>query len=119
MRGRGIQKNMKRMSIQREVFSLGLSPRHKGFHYISEGLCALMDGRAATVEKALRMIVADSKNRRADRCMRYAIHYAWDVNGGRIRALFPGSAFPPSPLELLHAVMWEMEDSEDEKNERA
>jgi hypothetical protein len=51
--------------------------------------------------------------------MRYAIHYAWDVNGGRIRALFPGSAFPPSPLELLHAVMWEMEDSEDEKNERA
>ena len=105
--------NMNKLSIQKEVFNLGLSPKHKGFHYISDGLSALLDGRASSVEKALRMVGADPKNRRADRCMRYAIHYAWDVNGGRIKSLFPDSAFPPSPLELLHAMMWELGEREE------
>lgn len=91
---------------------MGLSPRHKGFHYISRALYLARDGSADGAADALRTICGASPSRRAERCMRYAIRYAWDVNCGSIREAFPGLDLPPSPVEFVSALLWRMEDSD-------
>lgn len=98
---------MRRSTAQMLMFSLGLSPKHKGFHYLSRALCAAAGGRS--VEEAIRATEGEAAQQ-ADRCMRYAIRYAWDGDEGRIKELFPYYRFPPTPVELIHALIWRLED---------
>lgn len=102
---------MKASAVQREVFQMGLSPRHKGFHYISSAICAALDSGAFGSGAPTPESASPSEQENVDRCMRYAIHYAWDVSAGRIRELFPGAALPPSPVEFIHAMLWELDGS--------
>lgn len=97
---------MKASRVQREIFMMGLSPRHKGFHYISEAICA--GGTAPPGERCAG--IPDEGTENAERCMRYAIRYAWDVGGGEIRKLFPNSEYPPSPVEFIHAMLWKLDE---------
>lgn len=99
---------MSPVAAQRQVFSLGLSPKHKGFHYLSRVLCMAAEGMR--VEAACKAMESGGA-READRCMRYAIRYAWDGNEGRIRALFPFYTLPPTPVELIHALLWEVDEA--------
>ena len=101
---------MRDLRISRALFYLGLSPRHKGFHYISAAISGLLNG--LNMGEALDRVREDAKDdpKQFDRCMRYAINYAWDVAGGGIRSLFPGFTVPPSPKEFIFAMQWELED---------
>ncbi|MBO4562438.1 MAG: hypothetical protein J5772_02375 [Clostridia bacterium] len=103
---------MRESSLNREILLLGLSPRHKGFHYFSRVLSRL-EGRGGYVGagEAYRMICRETKEdwRRVERCMRYAIRYAWDVNRGSIHLLFPETDTPPAPIEFIQAVLWHLD----------
>lgn len=96
---------MRPSTVQKAVCGMGLSPRHKGFYYLSDALTAAMQANAKSCFRELYDLV-DAVPANADRCMRYAIRYAWDVNRGRIRSLFPGAGTPPSPVEFFHAMIW-------------
>lgn len=102
---------MQDLRVCRELFFLGLSPRHKGFHY----LCAAISMQCGGMEmrEALSLVREGSKEdpKQFDRCMRYAINYAWDVSAGGIRSMFPGFTAPPSPKEFIFAMQWELCDS--------
>ncbi|MCR5808337.1 MAG: sporulation initiation factor Spo0A C-terminal domain-containing protein [Clostridiales bacterium] len=99
--------------LEREVFLLGFSPRHKGFYYLCSVLSELM-GRNGYVSAAEAYGIACRKNRddpsRVERCIRYAIYYAWEVNRGGIRELFPGSQTPPTPVELIRSMLWKLDE---------
>ena len=97
---------MKASRVQREVFMMGLSPRHKGFHYISAAICA--GGLSCAAPGSLGFSEDEAEN--AERCMRYAIRFAWDVSGGEIHKLFPNSDYPPSPVEFIHAMLWKLDE---------
>ncbi len=101
---------MQDLRVSRELFFLGLSPRHKGFHYLSAAIS--MQSGGMEMGEALNVIRAGTNEdpRQFDRCMRYAINYAWDVAGGGIRGMFPGFTAPPSPKEFIFAMQWELED---------
>lgn len=101
---------MRDHSINRELFYLGLSPRHKGFHYLSAALSGLCGGMemGEAVRAARRGTNEDQKQ--FERCMRYAINYAWDVSNCGIRSLFPGYTAPPTPTEFMFAMQWELDD---------
>ena len=104
---------MRESTLKREIFMLGLSPRHKGFHYICAALIDLMNDeehRDASLSLKRLAEVRHLDSKRAECCMRYAIRYAWDVSGGRIRELFPDSALPPTPIEFMHAMQWRLEE---------
>lgn len=104
---------MKESMLKKEIFMLGLSPRHKGFHYITAALMDLMNEEDHRDANFSFKYVAREKHvdpKRAECCMRYAIRYAWDVSGGRIRELFPDSNVPPTPVEFMHAMQWRLEE---------
>lgn len=87
--------------IKREMQLMGLTPRHKGFFYISGLLTELM-GRDGGAGMKLP--------RTEERCMRYAINYAWDINEGCIHDLFPDRGMPPTPTEFIYAMLWRMDE---------
>ena len=104
---------MKESALKRELFLMGLSPKHKGFHYISAAMQNMIEGGALCDPCGAGrdcIKVADTDKRQAECCMRYAINYAWDVNNGRIHLLFPDSKFPPTPVEFLNAFLWSIDD---------
>lgn len=103
---------MKLTTAQKMLFEAGLSPRHKGFHYLSAALCRAATAGAGAVRGAMAQ-----DDGHINRCMRYAIRYAWDGNEGDIRSLFRNHSFPPTPLELIHALLWKL-DSEAGGEER-
>lgn len=101
---------MRRNEIARAMMTLGLTPRHKGFHYLGTAFLNVSGG--VTPERAIGIAAAEKGEdpKRLDRCMRYAISYAWDVGNGGIRGLFPGYGAPPSPTELLYVLFWKLDD---------
>ena len=103
---------MKESTLNSEMFRLGLSPRHKGFYYISRVLMAAQRRGGAGTGERYRAALAFSgeEQRRAERCMRYAIRYAWDVSCGSIHELFPGTDVPPAPIEFVHAMLWRLDE---------
>ena len=103
---------MRPSAVQKAVCGMGLSPRHKGFYYLSDALTAAMCADVNPHFGALYSLV-DAEPANADRCMRYAIRYAWDVNNGAIHALFPGTGHPPSPVEFFNAMIWYFDSPEE------
>lgn len=101
---------MRESALNREMFSMGLSPRHKGFYYLSRALCIAQDGSGADASEAIRATCGQSDARTAERCMRYAIRYAWEVGCGSIREAFPGLDLPPSPVEFVSALLWRIDE---------
>lgn len=103
---------MNRTMISRTILLLGLTPRHKGFHYLSAAV--LGTSRGIEPEEAIRLEAEErgEEPARIDRCMRYAIAYAWDVTGGGIRELFPDHGTPPSPTELIYVLFWKMDEEQ-------
>lgn len=104
--------------INRAILSLGLTPRHKGFHFLSAAVLNMFGGLAP--EKALARAAEErgEEPARLDRCVRYAVAYAWDMGGG-IRRLFPGCAAPPSPVELMYVLFWKLDEEKQMKTEPA
>ena len=96
---------MKDHIVKREICGMGLSPRHKGFYYLSRAIGEMASSEKEPCDVQLWAYI-DADHSRADRCMRYAIRYAWDVNNGAIHGLFPEAALPPSPVEFAHAMLW-------------
>lgn len=90
------------------VFSMGLSPKHKGFHYLSRAFEAAYAGM--DVAGACKSVEPGGDPQRADRCMRYAIQYAWYSGEGALHSLFPHYTHPPTPVELIHALIWKVEE---------
>lgn len=111
---------MNNARIAKYVFGLGISPRHKGFCYICEVLeqMSLGSGYLAACAELCR---SRRVNRRAaERCMRYAISFAWDMRLGSIRAEF-GSVTkdvrcPPAPsiMDLMSVALWKLSADEAE-----
>lgn len=104
---------MKKRDVHQEVFLMGLSPRHKGFHY----LCTRILYMAAGHGRPVGFTKVPGENvpvQRVERCMRYAIQYAWDMNEGMIREVFPYSKYPPAPIEFAHAMLWRLCEEENE-----
>ena len=99
---------MKDIGISRELFHLGLSPRHKGFHYLSSVLGCLLSGMEFDDAMAAARRETHDEHHQFERCMRYAINYAWDVSDCGIRRLFPGYKMPPTPTEFMFALEWEL-----------
>ncbi len=102
---------MKTAGINREMQLMGLSPRHKGFYFISK-IVAEMDGvpDEKLPETYSRVSSGFEHGRRiSDKCMYYAVNYAWEVADGRIHDLFPERKDVPSPMELAIALHWELE----------
>ena len=99
-------------AVQKAVFLMGLSPKHKGFYYISMAIREhIGEGDMGVpcpcgTEEGL-------VKKRMERCMRYAIRYAWDVSDGEIHRLFPNSRIPPSPCEFISVMRWELCEGED------
>ena len=104
--------------LEREVFRLGFSPRQKGFYYLCSVVSELM-GKSGYISAGEAYGIACRKSRdepaRVERCIRYAIAYAWDVSKGSIRELFPGSCTPPTPLEFIRTVVWKLDEKNDER----
>ncbi len=100
-------------AVRKAIFLMGLSPRHKSFYYISMALCEYILRAESDVPKPC----SDDAlvRRRMERCMRYAIEYAWNVTCGDIRRLFPNSKLPPSPSEFISVMRWELADAEERK----
>ena len=101
---------MTESKAQRTVFIMGLSPRHKGFYYISALLYRLAEDRSLDVREEYHRHETQAEHNQEDRCMRYAIRYAWDVNEGEIHRLFPNAKLPPSPCEFITALLWELDE---------
>lgn len=103
---------MRESTLEREVFLLGFSPRHKGFYYLCSVVSELM-GKSGYVSASEAYGIACRKSMddpsRVERCIRYAIYYAWEVSRGGIRELFPGSCTPPTPLEFIRTVVWKLD----------
>lgn len=97
------------VSVEKEMFMMGLSPRHKGFHYLSKAL-RKAESSGCDVSEAIRLSDNEREMRQVERCMRYAIRYAWDMNEDGIRSLFPYSTVPPTPLEFVHAMLWRLDE---------
>ena len=93
--------------IKREMQRMGLTPKHKGFFYISERLTELMEKGGKENVKV---------SRQAERCMRYAINYAWNTENGGIHGLFPNRKTPPNPTEFICAMFWRMDAEVPKKN---
>lgn len=107
---------MKESQFQREVFKMGLSPRHKGFYYLSSWLYKAAASDAGTNAQKMRGLFLEMENTmHVDRAMRTAIRYAWDVVNGEIHELFPNSKYPPAPIEFIHAMLWKIEEDDDLK----
>lgn len=114
---------MENSEICRYVFSLGVSPKHKGFVYICEALAELFPAGAPVfdVGAALESVCAlhGIERHAAERCMRYAVCCAWDAREGILRRAFaelcPGAAGDgrlcpaPSLAEFLHVAVWRMQ----------
>ncbi|MBO4849138.1 MAG: hypothetical protein J5586_08315 [Clostridia bacterium] len=104
---------MREKIVNEEIFGLGFSPRHKGFHYLSAAIGRLSTRTGyVSAGETYRMVGMAAREdwRRVERCMRYAIHYAWEVNHGAIRELFPETNTPPAPIEFIQAVLWRIAD---------
>lgn len=97
--------------INREIQLMGLSPKHQGFFLISK-LVASMEGvpDEKLLETYSTVCAGFEKGRRmSDRCMCYAINYAWEIEKGHIHDLFPDRGTEPTPKEFAIAVHWELE----------
>lgn len=102
---------MRTAVINREMQLLGLSPRHKGFYFLGK-IVSAMDGIPDDkLRETYSSVCAGFEHGRriSDKCMYYAVGYAWDIANGRIHELFPGRSDVPSPMELAVALHWELE----------
>lgn len=97
--------------IKKEMLKMGLSPKHKGFYMLYRVLSELEDAGEGDWGEEYREILSGFSGGQAlaERCMRYAINYAWDVSCGSIRSYFPNLKTAPAPLEFVLALSWEME----------
>ena len=96
-------------NVKMNLFSLGLTPRHKGFHYLSD---AIIELRGDTdMKDALERVCAKRNVNMTyfDNSMRYAINYAWDMTNGHIHELFPNYTSAPMPIEFIFMMKWKME----------
>ena len=102
--------------ICRCVFSLGVSPRHKGFAYICRIAEYMLGGgsyRSACARLCRETCVSAGS---MERCIRYALHSAWDEHPAAMRSLFPQSAElpkyspPPALAEFFYALMIRLEE---------
>ena len=102
---------MEPWKIRDVLFSQGISPKLKGFHYLIRTLSMMLSTRCADVDEAARVIrlVGGSNPRQVETCMRYAIHRAWDLEEGSIREEFPNLSYPPAVLEYLLVTQWRLE----------
>ena len=75
--------------VYRYVYRLGISPKHKGFGYICDVVTALLESGAADAGLDEAICAACSKHgtgrRSAERCIRYAVQYAWDAEQSGLR----------------------------------
>ena len=108
--------------IYRYVFSLGVSPKHKGFVYICDALSLILASGEQVFDSSEALSAVCEKHgtdrRAAERCMRYAVCCAWDSQGGSLRGAFaevcPGALSAgrlspaPSLTEFLHVALWRM-----------
>ena len=102
-------------AVCRYVFALGISPRHKGFHYICGILSIMKEQEASSFRPGeiypLLGITDEARRRSAERCMRYAVQYAWDTKGSGVCELFRCSGgCPPQLGDLICAAAWELAD---------
>lgn len=99
--------------IRLGVFGLGITPRHRGFWLICEvlGLMAERGGGVFRPEEIYPRlgICGETSRRSAERCMRYAIQYAWDTPGSGLRGLFRS---PPPLADFFCAAAWLVFDAE-------
>ena len=82
--------------VYRYVFELGISPKHKGFHYICEVLdsinnCApsLFDIEVAFTAVSLKFGIGRHS---MERNMRYAVQFAWNTQESSLQALISEAA---------------------------
>ncbi len=113
---------MRKSDICRYLFYMGVSPRHKGFSYICELLYELgsAEGAAFCADAACKAFFLSHgiDPRTAERCMRYAIEYAWEACDGRLRGMYAqrhggecGSRSAcPQLAEFLCAMLWDIEE---------
>ena len=99
------------------VFSIGVSPRHKGFDYICRVLELMLEGEVyrSACGKLCRELDIDRHS--AERCMRYALRCAWDEHPASIRgAYLPISsnerfAPPPAINDFFCVALWRLRES--------
>ena len=94
---------MNSLEIKRRMLLMGLIPKHKGFYYISSAIILMEKSGGDDPVRSYRRAFSSLPDGRkqAERCMRYAICYAWDVTRGDIRELFPLYDCPPTPMEFI------------------
>lgn len=87
-------------SVCRYVFAMGISPKHKGYAYICELIGALLSSgwpevhTAVCLDRAYKTVcgIYGVDRRTAERCMRYAVQYAWESGQGAMRGMFDSRA---------------------------
>ena len=100
--------------IKRKMLALGLSPRHKGFYYIYKLVIELYGSDEEDMGTEFRRICSELSDTAGgtERCIRYAINYAWDVAQGGIREMFKDRTVPPVPIEFVLAFCWEIQEAD-------
>ena len=99
----------KEMDNNLKVFYVGITPKHKGYHYITALLTEKVRS-GVDFEKYIVTLCDKNSIKKGTliKRMQYAINYAWDMNTGSIRELFPFYKYPPSPIEFLFVMSWEL-----------
>ena len=94
---------MNKSTINKQLMLMGFTPKHKGFYYLCRALTRLDSVADRELYSAYRSTCSDLPEGRkdAERCMTYAIRYAWDASRGGIRDMFPLQDWPPTPMEFV------------------
>ena len=106
---------MEKAEVCRYLFSLGISPKHKGFSYICDILLEMLRCGALCEAGPARAAVCRARGadtRSAERCMRYAVCCAWYLRRGAIRTVFAGSetGCPPALGEFFCVTAWQLDE---------
>lgn len=91
------------------LIDLGFSPQHKGFFYLAAAIAAARRigcSKPITGNDLYNLVYAEygATRERAERCMRYAITYAWENSCAEARALFGCVSAPPRITELVRRI---------------
>ena len=98
------------------LLHFGISPRHKGFCYLSMAVMAIcfesevFCAGAGDVYTLIQQRTDVSRSQ-AERCIRYAIEQAWADSDSRLHELFSDHEEPPKLPEFLCRVALYIDDS--------
>ena len=107
---------MTRAALNKEMIRLGLSPKHAGFYYIGSITERLSENEPEDLRAEYRRLCEEMPGgrKRAEGSMSYSIKQAWNAENAGIRELFPNTCAPPSAMELVMTLFFEMKCMDEE-----